>query len=74
MKTSKPIAGRYLGYRAADFAQPFADYFNPELVPLAPHVCAALDRGGVPAGLLPGIDGAAKNLFGGAGCSKTASS
>jgi len=31
---------------------------------LAPHVCAALDRGGVPDLLLPDIDGAAQNLFG----------
>jgi hypothetical protein len=65
MKSSKPIAGRYLGYRDADFAQPFAHYFNPDLAPLAPHVCAALDRGGVPEELLPGIEGAAQNLFGG---------
>jgi hypothetical protein len=64
MKSSKPIAGRYLGYRAADQAQPYARFFNPELAPLSAHVCAALDRGGVPDILLPGIDGAAENLFG----------
>ncbi len=64
MKSSKPIAGRYLGYRAEDAAQPFAHYFNPELAPLSAHVCSALDRGGVPDILLPGIDGAAENLFG----------
>jgi len=64
MKSSKPINGRYLGYRAADHAQPYARFFNPNLAPLAPHVCAALDRGGVPDLLLPDIDGAAQNLFG----------
>lgn len=64
MKNSKPIAGRYLGYRAADQAQPYARFFNPELAPLSAHVCAALDRGGVPDILLPGIEGAAENLFG----------
>lgn len=64
MKSSKPISGRYLGYRAADHALPYARFFNPNLAPLAPHVCAALDRGGVPDLLLPDIDGAAQNLFG----------
>ena len=64
MKSSKPISGRYLGYRAADHALPYARFFNPNLAPLAPHVCAALDRGGVPDLLLPNIDQAAQNLFG----------
>ncbi len=64
MKSSKPISGRYLGYRAADHALPYARFFNPNLAPLAPHVCAALDRGGVPDLLLPDIDQAAQNLFG----------
>jgi DAPG hydrolase PhiG domain len=65
MKRSKPIAGRYLGYREADRAAPYAHFFNPEFAPLAPHVCAALDRGGVPDVLLPDIDQATSNLFGG---------
>ena len=64
MKSSKPISGRYLGYRAADHALPYARFFNPNLAPLAPHVCAALDRGGVPDLLLPDFDQAAQNLFG----------
>ena len=64
MKSSKPISGRYLGYRAADHALPYACFFNPNLAPLAPHVCAALDRGGVPDLLLPDFDQAAQNLFG----------
>ena len=64
MKSSKPISGRYLGYRAADHALPYARFFNPNLAPQAPHVCAALDRGGVPDLLLPDIDQAAQNLFG----------
>ncbi len=64
MKASKPIAGRYLGYRDADRAQPFARFFNPCLAPLSPHVCAALDRGGVPEILLPDIEAAPENLFG----------
>ena len=66
MKSSKPINGRYLGYRADDHARPYARFFNPNLAPLAPHVCAALDRGGVPDLLLPDIDQAAQNLFGNA--------
>jgi len=66
MKSSKPVAGRYLGYRAADTAEPFARFFQPQMAPLAAHVCAALDRGGVPAPLLPGLEDAAENLFGGA--------
>ena len=66
MKSSKPIAGRYLGYQAAETAQSFAHFFNPHMAPLAPHVTAALDRGGVPAPLLPGFEDAAENLFGGA--------
>lgn len=64
MKSSRPIAGRYLGYREADRAAPYAHFFNPEFAPLAPHVCAALDRGGVPDILLPDIDQATSNLFG----------
>lgn len=65
MKSSKPIAGRYLGYQAADTAQSFAHFFNPHMAPVAPYVTAALDRGGVPAPLLPGFEDAAENLFGG---------
>lgn len=66
MKSSKPVAGRYLGYRAADTAEPFARFFQPQMATLAAHVCAALDRGGAPAPLLPGLEDAAENLFGGA--------
>jgi len=64
MRSSKPVSGRYLGYRQADQAQPYARFFNQALAPLAPHVCAALDRGGVPEVLLPDIEHAAENLFG----------
>ncbi len=66
MMRSKPVAGRYLGYRAADEAQRYARFYNPELAPLAPHVCAALDRGVVPDVLLPPLEGAPENLFGSA--------
>jgi len=64
MISSKPIIGRYLGYRDEDRSHAFGHFFNPQMAPLAPHVCAALDRGGVPDSLLPDIDGAASNLFG----------
>lgn len=64
MKTSKPVLGRYLGYRDKDRVEPYAHYFTPDLSPIANHVCAALDRGGVPDILLPDIELAAKNLFG----------
>lgn len=64
MKSSRPVPGRYLGYEAADLAQPYAPFFKPDLAPLAPHICAALDRGGVPDILMPGLDRAAESLFG----------
>ena len=64
MHESKPSAGHYLGYRELDLAKPYGRFFNPELAPLAPHVCGPLDRGGVPDVLIPGIDEAASNLFG----------
>ena len=64
MKRSKPIAGRYLGYRAADHALPYADFFDDTIAAVTPHVSAALDRGAVPDVLLPDVDAAAANLFG----------
>ncbi len=65
MKRSKPIPGRYLGYRAADKAQAYARHFNPVLPPIAPHVAEALDRGGVPEVIIPDWERAAGSLFGG---------
>jgi hypothetical protein len=64
MKRSKALPGRHLGYDATDRAEPFARFFKPRMAGLAAHVQAALDRGGVPEALLPGLDGAAQNLFG----------
>ncbi len=66
MIASKALPGRYLGYRQDEQARAFARFFNPAMAPLAPHVCAALDRGGVPDVLLPGFEDAAANLFGSA--------
>ena len=64
MQKSKLSAGHYLGYREPELARPYGRFFNPELGPLAPQVCGALDRSGVPDVLIPGIDQAASNLFG----------
>jgi hypothetical protein len=62
---SKPIAGRHLGWSDADRAtKPYARFFNPQLAPLPPHICDALDRGPVPEPLLPPFKAAAENLFG----------
>ncbi|NDC58351.1 MAG: hypothetical protein EBZ50_05930 [Alphaproteobacteria bacterium] len=63
MRTSKQIKGRYLGYRDADRAEPYAGFFNPQLAPLPAHAAAALLRGAVPEPLVPGLDGAAAALF-----------
>jgi DAPG hydrolase PhiG domain len=64
---SKPIAGRHLGWSAADLAtKPYARFLNPQLRPLPAHIRHALHRGPVPEPLLPAIGAAAENLFGGA--------
>jgi hypothetical protein len=64
---SKPIAGRHLGWSAADLAtKPYARFLNAQLQPLPAHIRHALHRGPVPEPLLPAIGAAAENLFGGA--------
>ena len=44
---------RYLGYRDADFALPFAKYFKPRSAPVLPHIVPAIVSGGMPAELVP---------------------
>lgn len=62
---SKARAGRHLGWSAADLGtQPYAHFWNPELAPLPAHVVEALNRGAVAEPLLPGLEGAAQNLYG----------
>jgi hypothetical protein len=64
---SRPIAGRHLGWSAADLAtKPYARFFDSRLQPLPAHIRSALHRGPVPEPLLPAIGAAAENLFGSA--------
>ena len=64
---SKPIAGRHIGWSAADLAsKPYAQFLNPQLAALPLHVPQALDRGPVAEALLPPIEAAPENLFGAA--------
>jgi hypothetical protein len=62
---STPIAGRQLGYSASDRAKPFAKYWSPDMRPLPAHAVAAVNRGAVAPPLIPGVEDAQKNLFGG---------
>lgn len=41
---------RYLGYRQADWNKPYAHFFRPQLLPLLPHVKAALHSSPAPTG------------------------
>lgn len=64
MRESRKVAGRYLGYRDADRAKPFARFFNPLMKPLQSQAVAALLRGGVAAEMLPPLADARDDLFG----------
>jgi DAPG hydrolase PhiG domain len=41
-------AERYLGYRTADYAQPYASYFTEQVAPVQPHVREAVAAGRQP--------------------------
>jgi len=72
MRGSRPVAGRHLGWTAEDLAtKAYAKYWNPVLAPLAAHIGAALDRGGVAAPLLPPLADAARSMFSARGCLET---
>jgi DAPG hydrolase PhiG domain len=63
---STPVAGRKLGWSVADVAaKPFAKFWNPAMRPLPAHVVEALNRGPVAEPLVPGVQEAGENLFGG---------
>lgn len=53
---------RYLGYREADFAKPYSDFFNPNLAPVQRHALEAVAAGRRPSELSYGIDQAAKRM------------
>jgi len=62
---SKPIAGRHIGWSAAELSsKPYAQFLNPHLAPLPAQVPQTLDRGPVAEALLPPIAEAPENLFG----------
>lgn len=46
--TSYRIESRYLGYREADYAKPFAKYFREDTLPVQPHVSEVLLAGMAP--------------------------
>jgi hypothetical protein len=52
----------YLGYRAADYDTPFAEFFQPEMASLPRHVVDALDHGPQAEPTLPAFDDAALML------------
>lgn len=46
MRTSRPVAGRHLGWSEADLrTKPYARYWRPHMAPLAAHARLALDEG-----------------------------
>jgi hypothetical protein len=44
---SYPTEARYLGYRAEDYAQPYAKYFQEHSLPIQAHACEAMIAGPV---------------------------
>jgi hypothetical protein len=67
MMRSRPIAGRHLGWDAADLAtKPYARFLDPDMRPLPDPIRHALDRGPLPEPLLPTLEAAQQSLFGAA--------
>jgi len=65
MMRSKPIAGRHLGWNAADLAsKPYARFLDQDIRPLPDQIRQALDRGPLPEPILPTLDAAPQSLFG----------
>lgn len=52
----------YLGYRADDYDTPYAEFFQPEMVPLPRHVVEALEQGPQAGPTLPSFDDVAALL------------
>jgi hypothetical protein len=61
---SYPSEERYLGYRNADHAKPYAKYFRPDALPMQPHVPEVLLTGMAPTEYGYDIDDAARMLSG----------
>ena len=60
--TSYPGEERYLGYRDADEAKPYAKYFRADALPMQPHVPEVLLTGMAPSEYGYDIDDAARKL------------
>jgi hypothetical protein len=60
--TSYPSEERYLGYRDADEAKPYAKYFRADALPMQPHVPDVLLTGMAPSEYGYDIDDAARKL------------
>lgn len=62
---SRQIAGRHLGWSAADLAtKPYARFYNPIMSPLSAHASEALVRGPVADEMLPTLAAAPAVMFG----------
>jgi hypothetical protein len=57
---SYPAEARYLGYREADLAKPYAKFFLPDALPMQPHVPPVLLEGMAPVEYGYDIDDAAR--------------
>ena len=65
MKTSKPIAGRHLGWSDADLrSKPHARFWRPQMAPLGLHARLALDEGPLAEPLLPPLSRAGEMFAG----------
>jgi hypothetical protein len=60
--TAAKCEPRYLHYRSADEAQPYAKYMKPHTDPPQPHVPEAVARGPVAPGLIPARRGLAADI------------
>ncbi|TGY90035.1 hypothetical protein E5163_02580 [Marinicauda algicola] len=65
MRTSKPIAGRHLGWSEGDVrTRPYARFWRPRMAPLAEHVRLALDEGPLAEPLLAPLSHASEMFAG----------
>ena len=67
MRTSKPIAGRHLGWSDTDLrTRPYAAFWRPQMAPIGEHARLALDEGPLAEPLLPPL-ARASEMFAGDG-------
>jgi len=65
MKTSKPFAGRHLGWSEADLrTKPYARFWRPHMAPIGAHARLALDEGPLAEPLLPPLPRASEMFAG----------